>query len=164
MGLQGISHTALTTARPAWATPGIGHSHFWERVVSRRGMLFGAGFAAGGLAGAQLLPPRFGTPARAASGAEPRPIPGGIVALDERRFHVYPPGRANPVDASSPINEPSTITDFDGVVAITQTLGHGVGIERDTEMALTFDSDMRFMAGRYVGMDGVEHEGAFGFI
>jgi hypothetical protein len=164
MGLQGISYTAHTRTRPAWAAPGLGHAHFWERVVSRRGMLRGAGVAAGGLAGAQLLPSRFGTPVRAAPAAEPRPIPGGIVVLDDRRFHVYPPGRANPLDGSSPMNEPSTITDFDGVVAITQTLGNGTGIERGSEMALTFDSDMRFMAGRYVGMDGVEHEGAFGFI
>ncbi len=164
MGLQAISHTARTINRPMWAAPGIGHAHFWERAVSRRRMLVGAGAAAGALAGAQLFPPRFGTPARGSASIEPRPIPGGIVVLDDRRFHVYPPGRSNPLDPSSPINEPSTITDFDGVVAITQTLGKGIGVERGTEMALTFDSDMRFMAGRYVGMDGMEHEAAFGFI
>ena len=165
MGLQAISHAARTVNRPLWAAPGIGHAHFWERAVSRRGLFLGAGAAAGALAGARLLPPGFGTPARAAaSGVEPRPIPGGIVAFDQRRFHVYPPGRSNPLDASSTINEPSTITDFDGVVAITQTQGKGIGIERDTEMALSFDSDMRFMAGRYVGRDGNLYEGAFGFI
>jgi len=158
MRLQGIPHVVRTG--PA----GIGHAHFWERAVSRRGLLVGAGAAAGVLAGARVLPPRFGTSAHAASSAEPRPIPGGIVVLDDRRFHVYPPGRSIPVDPSSPINEPSTITDFDGVVAITQTLGQGTGTERGAEMAMTFDSDMRFMAGRYMGMDGNVHEGAFGFI
>ena len=65
------------------------------------------------------------------------------MALDQRRFHVYP---------------------LDGVVAITQTVGEGLAIERGHEMALTFDSDMRFMAGRYAGRDGNVYEGAFGFI
>lgn len=159
MSLQGIPHVVRT--RPT----GIGHAHFWERAVSRRGLFVGAGAAAGVLAGSRFLPPRFATPAlAAASGADPRPIPGGFVALDRRRFHAYPPGRSIPVDPSSPINEPSTITDFDGVVAITQTLGKGTGTERGVEAAMTFDSDMRLLAGRYVGMDGNVHEGAFGFI
>lgn len=167
MGLQQIPYVPFSghERRPAWAAPGIGHAHFWERALSRRSVLLGAGAVAGLVAGARTFPPRFGTPALAASGADPRPIPGGILVLDERRFvHGYPPGRANPLDASSPINEPSTITDFDGVVAITQTLGQGTGVEHGIEAAMTFDSDMRFMAGRYVGMDGQMHEGAFGFI
>jgi hypothetical protein len=29
---------------------------------------------------------------------------------------------------------------------------------------LLFDSDNRFMRGEYVGVDGEEHEGTFGFI
>jgi hypothetical protein len=163
MGLQQIPHVPFTAGRP-WAPRGVGHDHFWERAISRRNVLLGASAAAGVMAGARILPAGFGTPALAAAGADPRPIPGGILVLDQQRFHVYPPGPSNPVDAASPINEPSTITDFDGVVAITQTLGKGKGIERGVEAAMTFDSDMRFMAGRYVGMDGKMHEGAFGFI
>ena len=52
-----------------------------------------------------------------------------------------------------------TITDFDGVVAIMQTQGKGTAVEHGAEVPVVFDSDMRFMVGRYVGMDGQVREG-----
>ncbi len=164
MGLDRIASAPITRDGPL-ARPAIGHAHFWERAVSRRNMLLGTTAAAGFMVGRPFLPPRFLTPARAATTAtEPRPIPGGIVVLDQQRFHAYPPGRMNPLDPASPISEPSTITDFDGVLAIAQTLGRGTGVEKGVEAPMTFDSDMRFMAGRYIGMDGQTYTGTFGFI
>ena len=144
---------------------GMGHAHFWERAMSRRNMLLGTAAAAGLMMGGRLLPPRFGTLVEAAgTAAEPRPIPGGFLVLDNRRYHVYTPGRVNPLDPASPMNEPSLITDFDGVVAIMQTVGQGTGVEHGVEAPMSFDADLRFMAGRYVGRDGEIHQGAFGFI
>lgn len=163
MGLQQIPYVPFN-AEGTHAPRTIGHSHFWERAMSRRNMLLGTAAAAGVMVGGRILPPRFGTLAGAATAAEPRPIPGGFATLDERRYHAYIPGRVDPLDPNSPINEPSTITDFDGVVAITQTQGKGTGVEHGVEVPLTFDADMRFMAGRYVGRDGQIHEGKFGFI
>lgn len=163
MGLRQISSIPFSVGG-THGSPTIGHSHFWERAVSRRTLMVGAATAVGVMAGARLVPPRFGIVAGAANGAEPRPIPGGVVVLDQRRYHAYVPGRTNPLDPGSPINEPSTITDFDGVIAITQTQGTGTGIEHGVEAPMSFDADMRFMAGRYVGRDGEVHQGAFGFI
>lgn len=164
MGLQQIPHVPFSAAG-THAPRTIGHAHFWDRAMSRRNMLLGTAAAAGVMVGGRLLPPRFGTIAGAAStAAEPRPIPGGIITLDDRRYHAYAPGRVDPLDPASPINEPSTITDFDGVVAIAQTVGRGTGVEHGVEMPVTFDCDIRLMAGRYVGMDGQVHEGQFGFL
>lgn len=164
MGLQQIPHVPISAAGTN-APRTIGHAHFWERAMSRRNMLVGSAAAAGVMVGGRILPPRFGTVAGAAStAAEPRPIPGGVLVLDERRYHAYVPGRVDPLDPTSPINEPSTITDFDGVVAITETQGTGTGVEHGVEVPLRFYADMRFMAGRYVGRDGQLHQGQFGFI
>ena len=112
MGLQQIPHVPFSSAG-AHAPRTIGHAHFWDRAMSRRSMLMGTAAAAGVMVGGRILSPRFGTVAGAAStAAEPRPIPGGFMALDERRYHAYVPGRVDPLDPSSPINDPSTITDF----------------------------------------------------
>lgn len=160
MRLDGI-HYSFLAGRTGRTAP-FGHAHFWERAVSRRGLMQGAAVGVGALAGARLLGP--GAPrAVAAASAGPRPIPGGIL-VGGQGFHVYPAGHSNPLDPSSPINEPSSITDFDGVVAITQTQGQGIERNRGVEAPLTFDADMRFMAGRYLGEDGQLHEGAFGFV
>ena len=57
--------------------------------------------------------------------------------------------------------EMSTITDFDGVVGGSETRGTARGSDRTT---YSFDCDMRFMQGEYVGFDGRRHFGSFGFI
>lgn len=145
--------------RPA----GRGHAHFWERAMSRRNLMQTAGLAGAALAGTRLLRTLPAGAADMASGADPRPIPGGLT-VNGHGYHVYTPGRSNPADPSSPLNEPSTITDFDGIVAITQTQGTGTEYQGDTAVPMAWDSDMRFMAGRYRGMDGRIREAAFGFI
>jgi hypothetical protein len=55
----------------------------------------------------------------------------------------------------------STITDFNGVVGASETRGIAHGSDGTT---YSFDCDMRFMRGMYVGLDGRHHDGSFGFI
>jgi hypothetical protein len=154
MRLEGIPHTLV-------GPPGIGHAHFWERAQSRRGVLQVAGAAGLALAGARLLRPTAGWAAPAGGGPGPRPIPGGFATVDGRRWHAYPPGASNPLDPSSVMNEPSAITDFDGVMTIAQVQGTGMEERGGQSVPLPFDADLRIMAGRYVGLDGQHHDGTF---
>jgi hypothetical protein len=73
--------------------------------------------------------------------------------LDGTPFHVQLPG---------PGAEPSLITDFNGRVGIADILGTASGPGAPAN--LTFDADMRFMSGRFVGTDGRVHQGTFGFV
>jgi hypothetical protein len=144
--------------RPEYTPPG-GHAHFWERAMSRRA-LFGTigGAAAAAAVGGALKPRRaFGAPP-----SDPKPIPGGIVAAGQG-WHVNGPGYTIPGDASS-LPDQSTITDFNGAVGCTIVRGTGVGRQGGAVVPLAFDSDMRFMKGRYIGVDGIVHSGTFGFI
>ncbi len=92
-------------------------------------------------------------------GAAPRHIAGGtqFLGTGTEVFHVFVPGRGN---------EPSTIFDFDGFVGIAMVDGTGTGTDTRTGATtrLTFDNDMRFMQGAYIGVDGKKHRGTFGFI
>jgi hypothetical protein len=83
---------------------------------------------------------------------DPKEIPGTFMGIPGA------PHVANP----SPGNEPSTVFDFDGVIAITRIFGTGTA-QGGSPSTMSFDCDMRFMSGRYVGADGVTHEGTFGF-
>ena len=53
------------------------------------------------------------------------------------------------------------MTDFVGVVGGSETRGTAHGSDGSTHV---FDCDMRFMQGLYVGLDGRQHIGSFGFI
>jgi hypothetical protein len=55
----------------------------------------------------------------------------------------------------------STITDFDGVLGGSEIRGTARGSDGAT---YDFDTDMRFMHGVYVGLDGRKHHGTFGFV
>jgi hypothetical protein len=55
----------------------------------------------------------------------------------------------------------STITDLKGVVAGSEIRGIAHGSDGSR---WDFDTDMRFMSGTYVGLDGRLRQGAFGFI
>jgi hypothetical protein len=138
-----------------------GHNHFWHRALSRRGVVQAAGgFALAGLAAGR------GTRAFAqdAGGAAPKPIPAGF-EIEGQLFHAY--------DYISG-NEPSTIGDFRGLVAINHLSGEGTvicggpngGLATPTAAGdrLVYDTDMRIMKGQYIGEDGQEHEGTFGFV
>jgi hypothetical protein len=91
------------------------------------------------------------------STAAPRPIPGGL-SLENgfvpsgADFHFLFPGIGF---------EMSTITDFAGLIGGSETRGSARGSD-DTKYS--FDCDMRFMQGIYIGLDGRRHFGSFGFV
>jgi len=122
---------------------------------SRRQLLRRSAVALGGLTGMGLVDPSsvFGSTTVA-----PRPIPGGFRLSDfsfvpsGADFHFLLPGIGF---------EMSTITDFVGVVGGSETRGTAHGRDGSTYV---FDCDMRFMQGLYVGLDGRQHVGSFGFI
>jgi hypothetical protein len=109
----------------------------------------------GGLAGIGLLD---GSSAFAQASGGPRPIPGGFnksltMMVPKHAFiHVLPPG----IGA-----EMSTITDFQGAVGGSEIRGKAHGSDGTS---YDFDTDMRFMQGTYVGLDGRMRRGAFGFV
>jgi hypothetical protein len=136
----------------------VGHTHFWERaMLSRRQFLGTAAGATGIVLGSGLWMP--GQALAWGDGAAPRHIPGGIQPFGPGTevFHVFLPGEGN---------EPSTITDFHGSIGIAMVDGTGTGTDTSTGATtpLTFDTDMRFMQGVYIGVDGEKHKGTFGLI
>lgn len=122
---------------------------------SRRQLLQRSAVALGGLTGMGLLDP---SSVFASATAAPRPIPGGFRLSDftpvatGADVHFFLPGITF---------EMSTITDFVGVVGGSETRGTAHGTDGSTHV---FDCDMRFMQGLYVGLDGRQHIGSFGFI
>jgi hypothetical protein len=121
------------------------------RTFSRRQVLERSAVALGGVAGLGLLNPSsvFGS-----ATAAPRPIPGGF-DLD---FNLVPNDAVFHLSLPSLEFEMSTITDFNGVIGGSETQGTA------NDGAYSFDCDMRFMRGAYVGVDGRMHHGSFGFI
>ena len=124
------------------------------RRLSRRRFLRTAAGATGLVLGSGLV-----WPARAwAAGADPKPIPGGIQPFGDgtELFHLFPP---------APGNEPSTITDFNGVVGVAHIRGAGTSTDTNgNQTRLLFDADMRFMNGDYIGVDGLRYGGTFAFV
>src|SRR5438477_2259569 len=61
--------------------------------------------------------------------------------------------------------DPTSITDFNGFVGVTDVQGTGTGTNGDgSTETLLFDSDMRFMSGGYSGLDRAVHKGTLGFV
>jgi hypothetical protein len=120
-----------------------------------RGQFVRRGAAAiGGAAGVGLLNPAaaFGR-----STAGPRPIPGGFDETftpvpSDPFIHVLPPQLGF---------EMSTITDFSGIVGAAEIQGVARGSDGSS---YDFDTDMRFMKGTFVGLDGRVQSGSFGFV
>lgn len=143
------------------------HRHFAERLVNRRAFLEKSGLSLGVLAGAGLLRPSrlsaapvpplsFGR--KSTTAATPSPIPGGLQLLGPSGplFHVFLPATGA---------EPSTITDFNGFVGWAAVGGMGAHTPAgEAPQHVPFESDMRFMAGEFIGADGKNHHGAFAFI
>jgi hypothetical protein len=134
-------------------TLGQGHAHFWERALSRGRFIRVAAGSTAAILGADVLP--LLAHAARPSNATPKPIPGGFT-VDNVTYHV----------AGGPGSEPSSITDFNGVVGIAFVMGTGTGTDTSTGATepLLFDSDMRFMRGEYVAVDGHHYQGTFGFV
>ena len=128
-----------------------GHAHFWQRALSRRQVIVAG--AGGAVATAAVLSSGLWAPrlahASAPVPADPRPIP-----LTLGPFHVQLLG---------PGQEPSSITDFNGFVGVADVQGTGTGTGPGAG-TLLFDTDMRFMSGEYVGVDGKHYHSTFGFV
>jgi len=89
--------------------------------------------------------------------ADPKPIPGGF----DSNFVPVP---ANPLVHVLPPSlgfEMSTISDFQGIVGGAEIQGTAHGSDGST---YSFDTDMRFMHGRFIAADGRLREAAFVFI
>ena len=104
------------------------------------------------------------TGAKAFAPTDPVPIPGGTPGLGGA-YHVFgptPDGSLDPIDA-----EPSTIGDFNGVVALAFINGSVTRTNARTgevRVLPTLFSDMRLMQGVYRGEDGKPHHGAFALV
>lgn len=123
-------------------------------AYSRRQLLHRGAAALGGFVGLGLLAPES---VLAHANPAPRPIPGGLdktfMPVPRNAFvHVLGPGIGF---------EMATISDFDGIVAGSETRGTAHGSDG---ASYDFDTDMRFMHGSYVGLDGRRRTAAFGFI
>jgi hypothetical protein len=128
----------------------VGHAHFWERAMSRRTLFGAAAGAAGAVVGSGVLGGRSAW----AGGADPKPIPGGLTAGGVG-WHLFLPGEGA---------EPSTITDLNGVVGLLDVTGEGVGRQGGVEAPFPFETDVRFIQGRYIAVDGRLRFGTFAFI
>ena len=122
--------------------------------ISRARFLRRGAIAVGAMSGLGLLDSGM---AYGRATGEPRPIPGGFdenfnPASSDPLVHVLPPSVGF---------EMATVTDFNGVIGAAELQGTASGTDGS---AYTFDSDMRFMQGAYVGLDGRVYEGAFGFV
>jgi hypothetical protein len=141
----------------------LGHAHFWMRPITRRTFLGSAALAGGVAATAGASLPQL---ARAdfdgTATVFPEPIPGGVAPFGIP-IHHFPPV---PVLGPGPINEPSQITDFNGMVGICRVTGAGTATDETTGATsrLNFQVDNGFMDGLYVGEDGRTHHGTFAFI
>ena len=142
-----------------------------EKWLTRRNLIRGA---AGTAAGAGLV---LGSGRRLSALADEgkhnkcealaRPIP-----------HITGPGHfffPGPPDGSAPSTfphfpfagfDPSTITDFKGVIAQADLDfdGMGTNLETGQSVAYHFHTDWRFFKGTFVAIDGLEHRGTQTFI
>jgi hypothetical protein len=129
-------------------------------MLSRRQFMSTAAGATGAVLSSGLWMPALAE-AHGLNGdpVDPKPIPIGIQPFGPGTeiFHVAFPG---------PVNEPSLITDFHGLVGVANLGGTGTGTNTTTGAStrLLFDLDNRFMKGVYIGVDGKQHTGTFAFI
>lgn len=151
---------------------GLGRS--WGRGLSRRQLIR----TAAGTAGAGVvLGSGLWTPARADDdNTRPCGVPLPQVHITRPAGpanHFYFPG---PIDGSlAPTDgtgthpegrDPSTITNFAGVVGEVDLTFSGTATDTDTgaKAGYSFHTDTRFMRGEFIGSDQRRHEGAFAFI
>jgi hypothetical protein len=124
------------------------------RRLSRRTFLAGTAGAAGLAATSSLwLPTQVGADDDDRAVVAPRPIPQTIDP--SLPFHII---------SSGPDTEPSTITDFEGTIGVATSFGTGVGFTNGVRGDFTQVLDVRFMQGKYIGVDGHQHHGTFAFV
>ncbi len=158
MGSRPIPPRSWLATGGASALPGpvpraparAGPTNPWRSLLSRRGFLRAAA-GTGLVLGSVLALPRRAF-AGLADDLTPNPIPIPFVRFGST-FHFVLPG---PADQG---HEPSLITDFNGFIGVAQ----GGGKATDSS-GNTFATDMRFMKGVYIDVDGNNQQGAFAFI
>ena len=143
---------------------------YTRRSGSSRRAFLGSVASAGAALGAGLLSPES---AQAVDGAvpviieghRPNPIPGGIAPFKPFGIFVHHNG-LNPAKALGAINDLSAITDLDGFVGQTHILGGGIGTDTTSNLSqdLSFQANMGFVQGKYIGADGHQYEGTFVFV
>jgi hypothetical protein len=141
----------------------LGHTHLWTRPISRRSFLGSVAIAGGAaVTAAAWLPQLAKADFDGGATVFPRPIGIGVAPFGIP-IHHFPPV---PVLGPAVINEPSQITDFNGMVGICRVTGAGTGtdLSTGTTTRLNFQVDNGFMDGLYVGEDGLTHHGTFGFV
>jgi hypothetical protein len=122
---------------------------------SRRAVIGGAAAATGAALGSGLLWPAAGSAAPLSTQPAPKPTTA-TTTINGVTFHF---------DSFGPGVDPSSITDFNGFVGVADVRGKGTATNPDgSTETLLFDTDMRFMKGVYVGVDGAVHKGTFGFV
>ena len=113
------------------------------------------GSSAGALLGAGLLRPPAAFGANPHTDRSPNPT-SSRVTLNGVTFALTSFG---------PGLDPSSITDFNGFVGVADVQGTGTATNPDgSTETLLYDTDMRFMTGTYVGKDGKNYRGTFGFV
>ena len=142
-----------------------------QKGVTRRSLIRGATGAAAGAG--LMLSSGLPLPARADDGEGnncrvlARPIPH-ITGPGHFFFPGPPDGSAPPTDPHFPNAgfDPSTITDFKGVIANADLNFAGTGTNLDTNESVpyTFHTDWRFFKGTFVSIDGHMREGTLSFI
>jgi hypothetical protein len=141
----------------ALSPPAAANRHV-RHALSRRAFIGRTAGVAGAVLGASLLTPET-VLAHKRRNAAPRPTPNTVTIpppAPQIAFHFTGFG---------PGTDPSSITDFKGVVGVADVQGSGTGTNPDGgQETLLFDTDMRFMSGVYVGVDGEVHKGAFVFV
>ncbi len=130
--------------------PTVLGSHHAGHALSRRAFMGSMASVAGAALGVGLLP----TSVLAAKPMSSDPKPTANTVFDTFHVTFFGPG----VD-------PSSIGDFNGFVGVADVQGTGTATNPDgSTETLLFDTDMRFMSGVYVGLDGAVHKGTFGFV
>lgn len=130
--------------------------------ISRR-LFLGTSAAAGTTLGSDPL--QSGELSHFGEREGPKAIPGGSgpFAPFGIFIHHFTPTVGLPLAV---INEPSQITDFSGFVGNMRIRGGGIGTDTTTgaTMDLAFQADIGFNQGRFIGADGRERTGTFGFV
>ena len=98
-----------------------------------------------------------------------RPIPHITTPPGQHFFFPGPPDGSAPSTFPHFPNagfDPSTITDFQGLIAQVDLNfgGTGTDLNTGTSTPYTFHTDWRFYKGTFVGVDGIAHHGALTFI
>lgn len=145
---------------------------FQEKWLSRRNLIRGAARTAAGaglVLGSGLRLPAFAQEAAQESCPDlPRPIPH---ISSPPGAHFFFPGPVNGAPSTDPHFpnagfDPATITDFNGMIGNADLFFTGTGTRLDTGDSATygFHTDWRFMAGVFIGVDGLQHNGTLSFI